>query len=127
MDSVEIPDRRRHSAFNIPRALRESGFEVLEVRDCGLRGKSDEEIFNFAQTENATLLTADLGFGNILRFPVGSHSGIVIIHLPNEISVVEMNRQVCAAIDDLAEEDFRGSLIVIEPGKVRIRRPRPGQ
>ncbi len=28
--------------------LKAKGFEVLDVRDCSLRGKSDEEVFNFA-------------------------------------------------------------------------------
>lgn len=32
------------------RLLRERGYEVLDVRDCGLRGKSDEEVFHFAQS-----------------------------------------------------------------------------
>jgi predicted nuclease of predicted toxin-antitoxin system len=60
------------------RVLRDEGFEVLDVRDCGLRGKSDNEIYEFAQKEKATILTADVGFSNTLHFPVGRHSGIVI-------------------------------------------------
>lgn len=74
--------------------LREMGFKVLDVRECSLRGKSDKEIFNFAQKESAVLLTGDLGFGNILNFPSGTHSGIAIVHFPNEISSIEMNNQI---------------------------------
>jgi predicted nuclease of predicted toxin-antitoxin system len=29
--------------------LKRNGYDVLDVRDCGLRGKIDEEIFRFAQ------------------------------------------------------------------------------
>jgi predicted nuclease of predicted toxin-antitoxin system len=50
------------------RALAERGFECLDIRDYGLRGKSDKEIFEFAQREKAILLTGDMGFGNILFF-----------------------------------------------------------
>jgi predicted nuclease of predicted toxin-antitoxin system len=52
--------------------LRERGHEALDVRDCGLRGKSDDEVFKFAQKEGAIVLTADLGFGNFLHYPLGS-------------------------------------------------------
>jgi predicted nuclease of predicted toxin-antitoxin system len=51
------------------RALAERGFECLDIRDYGLRGKSDKEIFEFAQREKAILLTGDMGFSNIL-FPL---------------------------------------------------------
>ena len=102
--------------------LRTKGYEALDVRDLGLRGKSDDEIFKFAQKEKAVILTGDLGFGNLLHFPIGSHVGIVIAHYPNEVSVSELNRQIIKAFDNLAEADFKGNLIILEPGKIRVRR-----
>ena len=102
--------------------IRTKGFEVLDVRDCGLKGKSDEEIFEYAQKKKAVILTGDMGFGNLLRFPVGSHAGIVIAHFPNELPTSEINRQIIVAFDSLTENDFKGNLIILEPGRVRIRR-----
>jgi len=104
------------------KVLRTKGYEALDVRDLGLRGKSDDEIFKFAHKEKAVTLTSDSGFGNLLHFPVGSHSGIVIAHFPNEISTSELNNQIIKAIELLSEIDFKGNLIIIEPGKIRIRR-----
>jgi len=103
-------------------ALRTKGYEALDVRDFGLRGKSDDEVFKFAQKEKAIVLTGDLGFGNILQFPLGSHSGIVVAHFPNEVSTSELNNQIIKTLETLSENDFNGNLIIIEPGKVRIRR-----
>jgi predicted nuclease of predicted toxin-antitoxin system len=60
--------------------LHSNGFDVKDVRDFGLRGAKDDEVYRFAQEERATLTTGDLGFGNILHFPLGSHYGIVLIH-----------------------------------------------
>ncbi|OIO27406.1 MAG: hypothetical protein COZ31_07000 [Nitrospirae bacterium CG_4_10_14_3_um_filter_44_29] len=102
--------------------LRTKGYEALDVRDLGLRGKNDNEIFKFAQKEKAVILTGDLGFGNLLHFPVGSHSGIVIAHFPNEVSTSELNNQIIKAFETLAEIDFMGNLIILEPWKIRIRR-----
>lgn len=102
--------------------LKTKGYEALDVRDLGLRGKSDNEIFKFAQKEKAVILTGDLGFGNLLHFPVGSHFGIVIAHFPNEVSTLELNNQIIKAFETLAEIDFKGNLIILEPWKIRIRR-----
>lgn len=102
--------------------LRERGHEALDVRDCGLRGKSDDEVFKFAQKEGAIVLTADLGFGNFLHYPLGSHTGIVIVHFPNEVSTAEMNRQIGSLFEQLSEEDFKGNLVILEPGRIRVRR-----
>jgi predicted nuclease of predicted toxin-antitoxin system len=102
--------------------LKSKGYEVLDVRDCGLRGKSDDELFKFAQDEKAVILTGDLGFGNLLQFPIGSHSGIVIARFPNEVSTFELNNQIIKAFENLTEIDFKGNLIILEPGKIRIRR-----
>ena len=103
-------------------ALVEAGYEVKDVRDHGHRGASDEEIYRFAQQQEAILLTGDLGFGNILKFPLGKHFGIVVARFPTEMTPKEMNREIVASLRDLTETDFKGNLIILEPGRIRIRR-----
>jgi predicted nuclease of predicted toxin-antitoxin system len=104
------------------KVLRDKGYEALDVRDCGLRGKSDNEVFAFAQMSSAVLITGDMGFANILHFPVGSHAGIAVAQFPNEMSPAEMNRQIITAFDSLSGADFQGNLIILDPGRMRIRR-----
>ena len=69
-------------------------------------------------------MTGDTGFGNLLRFPLGSHGGIVIANFPNEISTAGLNHQIGIAFDRIKEADFKSNLIILEPGKIRIRRGR---
>jgi predicted nuclease of predicted toxin-antitoxin system len=102
--------------------LREHGYTIEDIRDHGLRGAGDDEVFKFAQREKAVLVTSDMGFGNIIRFPPSSHFGIIVTHFPNTMSVEELNRQFVEAITGLQETDFRGNLIILEPGKIRIKR-----
>ena len=104
------------------KVLKNHGYEVKDIRDYGLRGAEDEEVYQFAQNNQAVLISNDTGFGNILRFPIGSHFGIVIAHFPNEVTTKEINRQLVESIRTLTEDDFKGNLVIIEPGKVRIRR-----
>ncbi len=102
--------------------LREHGYDVKDIRDYGLRGAADEEIYGFAQKQKAVVLTGDRDFGNILRFPLGEHCGIVISHFPNEMPTSEINNYLVESLKDLSEDDFKGNVIIIEPTKVRIRR-----
>lgn len=103
-------------------ALVLAGYDVLDIRDYNLRGGSDDIIFNFAQKNKAILLTGDLGFANILKFPLDSHCGIVVMHFPNEMSTLLTNRILISSITALDKKDFLGNLIIIEPNKVRIKR-----
>ncbi|MBN1841809.1 MAG: DUF5615 family PIN-like protein [Deltaproteobacteria bacterium] len=102
--------------------LKEQGYDVKDIRDYGLRGAEDEEVYEFAQREEAVILTGDRGFGNILRFALGTHFGIVVANFPNEMSTTDMNRHLLEVLKDLSADDFKGNLIIVEPRKVRIRR-----
>ena len=102
--------------------LKECGYDVKDIRDYGLRGAEDKEIYKFAQRNEAVILTGDRGFGNILRFPLGEHFGIIVVHFPNEMSTMEINRQILERFENLSEDDFNGNIIIMEPLKIRIRR-----
>lgn len=105
------------------KALRNVGHVAFDGRDMGLRGKDDEEVFAYAQSHQLTLITADLGFANLLRFPLGTHAGIVVLRVPNEVSPTSLNRVLTAAITSLGDDELSGALLIVELGRLRIRRP----
>jgi len=104
------------------KALEGLGYVALDIRDHGLRGAEDDRIYRFSQENQAVLITGDLGFGNLLHFPIGSHFGIIIVRFPNEMNTKESNRHLIERLSELTEDDYKGNLIIIEPGKMRIRR-----
>ncbi len=99
------------------------GFQVFDIRDHGLRGKPDDVVFSFAQKHKAVLFSADIGFSNILRFPLGTHSGIVILRFPNEMVTSLINQIVITLLKRLSSDDYSGNLIILSPQNIRIRRP----
>ncbi|MBI4411475.1 MAG: DUF5615 family PIN-like protein [Deltaproteobacteria bacterium] len=107
---------------SLGKLLKNSGFDAKDIRDYGLRGAGDSEIFKFARENKAVLVSGDLGFGNILVYPLDSHWGIVIAHFPNEMTTDEISRQLIKRIQELQESDFKGNLMIMEPGRVRIKR-----
>lgn len=102
--------------------LKALGFTVFDVRDHGLRGEPDEKVYLFAQKKKAVLFSGDLGFSNTLHFPLGTHSGICILRFANEISVSEINKMSKELLLKIDFEDYPGNLIILSPGKLRLRR-----
>lgn len=101
-------------------ALRAAGWEAVDVRDVGLRGRSDDEVFQEAQRRGAVLVTEDMGFANVLSFPLGSHAGIVVLRVPNELPARLVSQELIRA---LADESLTGALLIVEVGRSRLRRP----
>ena len=102
-------------------ALRASGFEAVDVRDVGLRSANDAFVFDRAVDEHRFLLSGDLGFANLRRFPLGSHWGIGVVRYPNEASPETVITAVIDAVRDVDELEIRGALMIIEPVRVRVR------
>ncbi len=105
----------------IGEALRELGWRVEDVRDVGLRGKSDAEVIRFARRRKAVLFTGDWGFGNIFQYPPSEEWGIVLLSYPNEVSVSVLARELQKALAQLRTSDIVHNLVIIEPGRIRVR------
>ena len=54
----------------------------MHARDVGLSRADDLAIMDYAIRNESILITKDLGFANIIIFPVKSHNGIVVVRLP---------------------------------------------
>jgi len=116
-----VVDEDMHRSVAEP--LGQLGHRALDIRDHGLRGATDREVFAFAQQSKAALLTGDLDFSNINRFPLGSHYGIIVARYPNEMSSQAINREIHRSLQGIKDEEIKGSVIILAPGRVRIRRP----
>jgi predicted nuclease of predicted toxin-antitoxin system len=103
--------------------LREAGYGATDVGDSGLAGHKDPEIFSRAQAMDAVLVTADREFGNLLLFPLGSHSGIIVTRTPNQMLIRQLHDLLIQAIQSLAGKAMHGALMIVEPGRTRVRWP----
>jgi len=103
-------------------ALLTGGYDAVDVRDVGLRGKDDSIVFAYAQAHQRTLITEDLGFSNIILFPLGTHAGIVVCRYPNSMPTAYVNQAIIDGLATQKGQSLTGILVIIEPGKVRVRR-----
>lgn len=100
-----------------------SGFDTHSVWSENLSGTSDEVIFSTIITEKRVLITFDTDFCNILRFPPESTQGIIVIRPNRPISLSSISSYANQLVELLQERNPKGCLWVLEPGKLRVRKP----
>ncbi len=92
----------------------------MDVRDVGLRGKSDALVFAYAQREERLLITCDLGFSNILKFPPAQTVGLLVVRIPDSEPIDRFNHEILRTVTEIGE-NLRQHLAIVEIGKVRLR------
>ncbi|MBI4434523.1 DUF5615 family PIN-like protein [Candidatus Uhrbacteria bacterium] len=111
---------------DIPQAFAEvfarASFEVLDVHQLRLRGAVDAVIFRAAQRHHAILVTGDLGFADIRRFPPRSCAGIIVIRFPNTLTIAVRCRELRRLLRRSTPQQFHRTLTIIAPNLLRFRR-----
>jgi len=105
----------------VSRVLTDAGHDVLDVRDIGLRGAPDAAIAEHALRDTRIVVSADLDFSNALRFPPGTHPGIVVARLPAVMAPDAVAAKLAEAISD-AGTALDGAITIVEQARVRIFR-----
>lgn len=108
----------------IARILAERGHECETALSEGLGGRPDAEVVGAARAEGRMLVTLDRGFGDLAAYPPGSHPGIIVLRLdPPRPSLARVT--LSGLLDTHPLERRAGCLVIVQPGAVRVRRPRP--
>jgi len=81
----------------------------------------DDKVLEIARRLDAVLITADLGFGNILKYPPLSHEGIIVLRLEYR-TACGVSRTLLDCLARLGREDLRHVLVTVGPSSYRIRR-----
>ena len=105
-------------------ALRRDGHDVHTVVEEDLAGESDPVVVAAAADEGRILLTLDRGIGDLRRYPPGSHGGILVLR-PTAQDPGSILALVQRLVNTNSIEELRNCVVVVEPRKVRIRRPDP--
>lgn len=106
---------------SLAKALTDRRFKSIHVIDAGLRGRPDIEVFAYAVSHNFALITCDVGFADTRRFPLGSHHGILLARLSNTLPIETRKGIILSSISILDPRDILGNLVIIEPGRIRLR------
>jgi predicted nuclease of predicted toxin-antitoxin system len=98
----------------------ERGHDVQTISQERLNGVDDVRLFEICAVENRCLITFDLDFADVLRFPPHRSAGIAVLRLPRTVSLsvlIELVRNLLAAVE---RESIAGRLWVVEVGRIRV-------
>jgi predicted nuclease of predicted toxin-antitoxin system len=100
--------------------LRNWGHDVLTAQEAGLAGKSDEDILAYAVTHQRVLITIDMDFSNIRRFPPKSYIGIIVLKIRPR-AAEKVYKVLAQVLRDVNGEQLSKSLVIIDQSKYRVR------
>ena len=100
--------------------FRTAGHEVVTVREQELQGCSDQQLYEVCGNEQRCLVTLDLDFADITRFPPTSSSGIIVIRVPRNPSLALLEQLAQQLLQSLSKMPIEKELWIIEIGRIRI-------
>jgi predicted nuclease of predicted toxin-antitoxin system len=114
---------------NVPRAIAQwlntqrPQWTIYHTSDVELSGRADEEVFAWAQTRQAVIVTFDEDFADQRSFPIGSHAGIIRLRVwPT--TVEETQQALARLLAEISDTELAHALVIVNREAIRIRRNR---
>src|SRR5262245_21608851 len=105
------------SRFVIER-LRANGYEVLSIRETR-SGAPDKDVLATAHAEKCILITEDPDYGGLVVRQRLAILGVILLELDRLSNAAEA--EAAAEVVSTHADRLLGNLVVIEPGRIRVR------
>jgi predicted nuclease of predicted toxin-antitoxin system len=96
------------------------GHDVQTVSQERLTGIDDKHLFEICAAEGRCLITLDLDFADILRFPPHTGAGVAMLRLSRTVSLNLLTELVRSLLSAMDRESITGRLWVVEIGRIRV-------
>ena len=101
--------------------LGEYGHDVIHVRDINMHKCSDEEIFEFSKKEDRIIVSADTDFGTILALRNEAFPSVIIFRRTRDRKPLEQVTLLMSNLEQIGADLQRGSVVIIEDSRIRVR------
>jgi len=90
------------------------GFNVQDVRDIGLKGRPDNEVFDAAIVADAIIITRDRGFAIEKSWPENFTGGVIFVNLPDNTPVSVINSKITELLVQRLPVSLLGAITFVE-------------
>ena len=97
-----------------------AGHEADTVLDERMSGASDQSIYEVCRKERRCLVTLDLDFADVLRFPPWDTEGIAVLRPPKGQSQAMLESLLRNLLRAIATESVSGTVWIVEVNRIRI-------
>ncbi len=101
--------------------LNEASHDALHVRSIGLQHASDVEIFERAATDDRIVVSADTDFGTLLAARSVQKPSVIQFRGPGSRRPEALARTLLANLSQVVDVLDSGSIVTLEPARVRVR------
>jgi predicted nuclease of predicted toxin-antitoxin system len=98
------------------------GHDVLTAADENLLSHPDTEIARAAKEEQRMLMTLDVEFADLRKYPPGSHPGVILFR-PLSLSPLSVNAFITDFVRRTDLNKLDACVAVVDPVHVRVRYP----
>jgi len=104
----------------------EFGYSADTVLSEGLGGASDYDLYNVCREQGLCMVTLDLDFSDVVRFPPQATGGIIVVRCPRNPSLKLLERMVRQFLSMIGRQSQLGemtpdrSLWIIEVDRIRV-------
>ena len=99
-----------------------AGHDAAHVRDRGLQRAEDAELLELAATEDRILVSEDTDFGTLLALATFTRPSIILFRHMTDRSAAALTSVLLANLGSIESALAEGAVVVVEPGRIRIRR-----